>query len=257
MTQNTSARPDLAGLDIEQALAEDRLSVFLQPIVASGEGAGKPAYFECLARILVPGSPPITAAQFIPLAEQAGLVHAVDRRVLSITLGLLGQYQNLRLAVNVSGMSVAYRGWFTLLKALLAGRTEVARRLIIEITETAHMGELQDAFQFVGAVKELGCRVALDDFGTGYTSFGHLRDLPVDIVKIDGAYVAGVTETGRDSRFIEALAALAGHRGCSTVAECVENSAQGDSLARLGVGYLQGYQYGRPAAAETVLAAAA
>lgn len=254
----------ISGPDIETALAEDRLAIFLQPVVelasatGGGTAAGAPrvAYHECLARILMPGAEPLTAARFVPAAERDGQIHAVDRRVLAIALDLLGRHPGISLAVNVSGLTVTDRGWLTLLNVLLAGRGDVARRLVVEITETAAMGDIQDAFRFVGTVKDAGCRVALDDFGAGYTSFSQLRELPVDIVKIDGAYVGGVTEPGRQSRFIEALATLAHYRGCVTVAECVESEEQGESLARLGVQFLQGYRYGRPGAAETVLAAA-
>ena len=122
----------------------------------------------------------------------------------------------------------------------------MARRLVVEITETAALDDMEETVRFVSAVRDRGCRVALDDFGAGYTSFRHLKTLAVDIVKIDGSFVTNLAQRPEDFLFIKTLLDLAGGFGLETIAECVETGDVADMLKREGVKYLQGYYFGRP-----------
>src|SRR3546814_10640852 len=126
------------------------------------------------------------------------------------------------------------------------GRPDIASRLIIEITETAALQDFEETARFIGTVRDLGCKVALDDFGSGYTSFRQLKALTVDIVKIDGSFVRGVSDNPENQLFIRTLLNLANGFGLKTVAECVEPAEDARILMSESVEFLQGWQYGRP-----------
>ena len=119
--------------------------------------------------------------------------------------------------------------------------------LVVEITETAAVANVQDAIQFMREIKALGCRFALDDFGSGFSSFAYLRQLPVDIVKIDGGFIQNLASSAEDQLFVKALTDVAKGLGKITVAEFVENAETLTLLEKFGVDYAQGYHIGRPA----------
>jgi EAL domain-containing protein (putative c-di-GMP-specific phosphodiesterase class I) len=133
-----------------------------------------------------------------------------------------------------------------LLVSLLRDRPEVARQLVVEITETAALHDIQESARFVGTLRELGCRVALDDFGAGFTSFRYMQALDVDIVKIDGSFVRNLAESRDNQVFLRHLVGLADAFGLITVAECVESARDAAILRAEGVRFLQGYYFGRP-----------
>ena len=118
--------------------------------------------------------------------------------------------------------------------------------LIVEITETVALNDIEETARFVTAVRDLGCRIALDDFGAGYSSFRNLKALAVDCVKIDGSFVRGLTSNVDNQLFIRTLLGLADGFGLETVAECVETAEEANHLVRRGVRFLQGYYFGRP-----------
>jgi EAL domain-containing protein (putative c-di-GMP-specific phosphodiesterase class I) len=118
--------------------------------------------------------------------------------------------------------------------------------MIVEITETAALQDIEETARFVTAMRALGCKVALDDFGAGYTTFRHMKALTVDVVKIDGSFVRGVITSEENQMFIRNLLSLAKALDLATVAECVENLDDAEYLARQGVDFLQGYCFGKP-----------
>jgi EAL domain-containing protein (putative c-di-GMP-specific phosphodiesterase class I) len=130
--------------------------------------------------------------------------------------------------------------------ALVGDRPDLARRLIVEITETAALVDMEEAVRFVSEVRKLGCRVALDDFGAGYTSFRHLKALTVDVVKIDGSFVRDIAVNNDNRLFVRTLVGLARGFGLRTVAECVETPEAAKVLESEGADYLQGYHFARP-----------
>jgi len=130
--------------------------------------------------------------------------------------------------------------------AMLRGKPEIAGRLIVEITETAALHDIEESARFVTALRDIGCRVAVDDFGAGFTSFRHLRALTADIVKIDGSFVRNLSDNVDNQLFIRNLLGLADAFGLETVAECVETADDAAFLVGEGVQYLQGYYFGRP-----------
>jgi EAL domain-containing protein (putative c-di-GMP-specific phosphodiesterase class I) len=130
------------------------------------------------------------------------------------------------------------------LGALLRANTDAASRLIIEITETAAIQDLDDARGFVTRVKDLGCRIAIDDFGAGHTSFRNLRKLGVDIVKIDGAFVPNIAKSNDDRAFVRTLVDLSRRLGLKSVAEWVQDEQIAALLTEWGCDYLQGQLIG-------------
>lgn len=230
--------------EVSAALRGDRLVFAYQPVVAAT--SRDVVYYECLLRMRRDGGELVPAASFIPVVEQLGLIRSVDRQALELAVADLHRSTAVVLAVNVSSITAFDRMWLRLLTSLVGGRPELAERLIIEITETAAVPDVDEMAHFTAAVRTLGCRVALDDFGAGYSSFRQLKTLPLDLVKIDGSFVRQVADNLDNQLFVRTLVGLAEGLGLSTAAECVEREEDAALLARQGVTYLQGFRFGKP-----------
>lgn len=234
--------------EVIAALEEDRMRLVLQPMVSAE--TRKPAFYECLLRLQKPDGSLTSAGEFIPVIEQLGLARLVDRRTLDLSLDLLEQYPDIRLSVNVSGLTCTDHEWMTALQRRTAGRREITERMVIEITETAAIHDLDQSIAFVDMLKELGCKVAIDDFGAGYTSFKNLKALNVDMVKIDGAFVKNVIADTSDQVFIKTMITLARNFHMETVAEWVGDEESCRFLSDAGITYLQGFYFGMPLTVE-------
>ncbi len=254
--ERRSMRVNLAIAElIERGVRQRRIHMAYQPVVATN--GRQVCHYESLLRMRDDVGQIINAGSLIPVAEALGLMHQLDRVVLESVLATLSSHQAVSLAVNVSGLNAGQGSWLTLLQERLADRPDVARRLIVEITETVALLDIEETQRFVQSVRGLGCKVALDDFGAGYTSFRHLRRLGVDFVKIDGSFVRGIANEPDNRLFIRMLAGLANGFGLITVAESVENEAEAAVLAEEGIHQLQGYLFGRPRLGEPWLEPAA
>ena len=244
------ARRGLAvGAAVAAALRQNRLLFAFQPVVCAA--TGKVDYFECLLRMRDAEGGIVSGGEFITIVEELGWIGLIDRYVLKKTVQDLAADPEVRLGFNISGMTAGDRRWLRSLTALLAHRRDIARRLVIEITETAALGDIAESARFVEALRDAGCRVALDDFGAGHTSLRHLQILPVDIVKIDGSLVRNLTSRPQTRIFLRHLLGLINGFGLTTVAECVENAEDAALLRAEGVGYLQGHHLGRPTIGHT------
>ncbi|MEE9209576.1 MAG: EAL domain-containing protein [Kiloniellales bacterium] len=232
------------GDQVTEAIKDDRLVFAYQPIVDAVSHEVR--YYECLLRMHSPDGRLIAAGEFVPVVERLGLMRALDRRALDLTLRDLEQYPEITLAFNISGVTAADRGWLRTFIARLKDRSELASRLLVEITETAALHDLEDSARFVSIMRDLGCQVAVDDFGAGYTTFRHLKALTVDVVKIDGSFVQNLAASPENQLFIRNLLSLARAFNLVTVAECVETAEDAAILVREGVNLLQGYYFGRP-----------
>jgi EAL domain-containing protein (putative c-di-GMP-specific phosphodiesterase class I) len=229
---------------VRAALGQDRLLFAFQPVVCAA--SGEIDYFECLLRMRDHGGGLVPCGEFIAAAEESGLIGLIDRYVLNQAFGELAAHPRVRLGFNVSGRTACDRPWLRSLMALLRRRPECGRRLVVEITETAALDDLDESARFVDTLRHAGCRVALDDFGAGHTSLRHLRALAVDIVKIDGSFVRSLVGRRENRVILRHLLGLTRGFGLGTVAECVETAEQAALLREEGVGYLQGYHLGRP-----------
>lgn len=238
-SDRTDRRRANAALSAElvAALAEQRFTLGYQPVVETV--SRRLAFSEALLRLQRPGGE-VAAGEFVTLAERVGLIRLVDERALQLVFAALERTPEARLSVNVSGETVGDRSWRERLAGMLATNAALAGRLTIEITETALVQNADEAVRFVAALHDMGCRVAIDDFGAGYSSFRSLRDLKVDLLKIDGAYVEKLAASADDRAFVRALTDLARALGIQTVAEKVQDEAAAALLAGWGVDYLQG-----------------
>ncbi len=232
------------GEAVKQALREERLMLAFQPVVQARDHGVH--WYECLLRMRDTSGELVPAARFIPVVERLGLMRAIDRHVLDLAVADLMAHPEVTLAINISGLTAADRSWLRALVAHLRGRPEVARRLIVEITETAALHDIEDSARFVSTVRDLGCRVAIDDFGAGYTTFRHLKALTVDIVKIDGSFIRQIRDSAENQLFVRNLLSLARAFNLDTVAECVEDAAAAAFLADEGLDFLQGWHFGKP-----------
>jgi diguanylate cyclase (GGDEF)-like protein len=230
--------------DVQAALKDERLVFAFQPIVDANTHVVD--HYECLIRLQRMDGTIAPAGSFIPVVEQTGLMRLLDRRVLEMALGELARWPDVKLAINISGLTAGDPSWLRALSGTLKTRPDLARRLTVEITETVAIQDIDETAKFVAQVRELGCRVSLDDFGAGYTSFRNLKAIAVDSVKIDGSFVRGVASNIDNQLFIRTLLGLAEGFGLETVAECVESVEEARHLARKGVKLLQGYLFGMP-----------
>ncbi len=224
--------------EIVAALNERRIAIAFEPVVEAKSRAI--AFYESLMRVQRSDGSFAQANEIIPVAERVGLVRMLDHRVLELVVAELAAAPALQASVNVSPASTVDPNWWAGLGALLRADAGVAERLIIEITETAAIQDIDDTRGFVTRVKDLGCRIAIDDFGAGHTSFRNLRKLGVDIVKIDGAFVQNMLKSSDDRAFVHTLIDLSNRLGLKTVAEWVQDEETAKLLAEWGADYLQG-----------------
>ncbi len=230
--------------DVASALEEDRMRLMLQPIVSSA--TGEPAFYECLLRIAKPDGSTLGAGEFIEFAEQLGMSRLIDRRVLELAINILKRIPEITLSLNVSTRTCADPDWLVLLHRLTGGQARLTKRLIVEITETSAISDLDQTVAFVDTLKEMGCRVAIDDFGAGYTSFRTLKHLNCDLVKLDGAFVKNVVNDEGDRIFVRMMAEMGAVFGMETVAEWVTDGPTADIVAGLGITYMQGFHFAKP-----------
>src|SRR5215469_7870121 len=230
--------------EVAAALADNRLVFAYQPIVNAGGGVS--VHYECLLRLVRADGTILQAGQFIPAAEQLGLVRQVDRRALEMAVAELHAFPGISLAVNVSGTIASDRCWLESFVHYVQSNKNIAPRLVIELTETAALNDFEEGTRFISNLREMGCKVAIDDFGAGFTSFRNLKMLRVDIVKIDGAFIRGLAASRENQIFVRTLVELAKHFHLETVAEWVGSEEEANLLEAMGVEYFQGFHCGEP-----------
>jgi PAS domain S-box-containing protein len=229
---------------LRAALAPERLVAHVQPILASGSGAL--VQEELLVRMRAPEDPQrlLAPAEFIPRAEQLGLVSLVDRTMVS--MGVEMATRGRRAAVNLSARSILDPGFMDEVEqaALYAGR--YAPNLVFEITETVALDQLDAAADFAQRLTALGVGFALDDFGTGHGSLTELRALPIQFLKIDALFVQNALASRRDQAMVSGIVGLARQLGMLTVAEGIEDAATLRLIGDCGVDCVQGFFLGVP-----------
>jgi EAL domain-containing protein (putative c-di-GMP-specific phosphodiesterase class I) len=226
------------------------LVLHAQPIVALGRPAAATTRFELLLRVTGEDGALLAPAAFLAQAEEEGRIALVDAWVAEQAIRLLHADRaargSLELACNVSATTLQDPRFADRLEALLHERPVRPGSLTLEVTETAALRSL-DAVSAVSArARALGCRLALDDFGAGFAGFLHLKQLELDVVKLDRALVGDVGERAADRRLVAAIVALAASLGVELIAEGIEDAATADALAGLGVPTGQGFHFGRP-----------
>ena len=233
---------------IREALETDGFVLLGQPIVSLADGAV--VRHELLLRMVAEDGSLIPPGAFLSLAERAGVIGSIDRWVLRRAFAMLRSAQDdgrfPQYSVNLSGPSVGDPEILALIEAGLASLTRSAGALVLEVTETAAVVDINRARAFTERLRALGVTLALDDFGSGYGSFAYLKQLPFDVLKIDGQFVRSLTTSAEDQAVVTALVTIARSLGKTTVAEFVETAETLTMLHDLGVDEAQGYLLGRP-----------
>ena len=221
---------------IVSALNERRVKLAFQTVAHAQ--TREIAFRECLVRLYEAEGREIDAMAILSVAEKLDLVRMIDHRVLELVAAGLRADPKPTLSLNVSASTVHDPVWMAAFTAEM--RNGLGSRLIVEITESAAIRDVEATRGFVARVKDFGCRVAIDDFGAGYTSFRNLRRLGVDMVKIDGSFVANLEHAPDDRVFVRALLELARELGMETVAEWVQSEKAAATLIGWGCNYFQG-----------------
>ena len=215
--------------------------------------------FEVLLRMRDADGALVSADRLIPLAEDKGFIGVIDRWVLSSVLAWLNAHGDRLthtrfVCMNLSGASLNDEHFVADAFALLARFPRAAQRLCIEITESVALHDLDNMRRFIDEARRVGAKVALDDFGAGYTSFSYLKELPADVLKIDGTFIRGVNSHPSNLAIVEAIVSLARSLGMKTIAEWAEDRATVETLVEAGIDFIQGYAVARPLSPELILA---
>ena len=235
---------------ISRALEHDQFCLYQQPIVASQQPSKETrAYVEILLRMIGDDGELISPEAFIPSAERYGLMAQIDRWVITHFLDYLTQQPesaSYGYMLNLSGACLTDETFLSFLQNYLRKSPDLGQQICFEITETAAISNLGKAVEFINAIQQLDCKFALDDFGSGMSSFGYLKALPVDYIKIDGNFIVDMMEEDATRLIVEAINSVGHGMGLQTIAESVEDEATADYLREIGVDYLQGYGIARP-----------
>lgn len=233
---------------VRTMLEQDRFQLVYQPIVAASDGALLD--YEVLVRMVCDDGQIILPGGFMPAAERFGLIHSVDRWIVQRAIEQLARLHAdgnpAHFSINLSGKAFEDDTLLPMIRKQLDTTGLDPSHVTFEITETAAIANLAAAEEFISALKDIGCQFALDDFGSGFSSFAYLKHLPVDKLKIDGAFVKGMAHSSVDQAMVESMNQVAHALGKITVAECVENEATLKILRDMHVDRAQGNFIGRP-----------
>ena len=227
-----------------------------QKIASCTEGASP--HYEILLGVNEDLVPCHTTQSFVVMAEQMGHIHNLDRWVLRSALEWMdnnpaGLDRLSGLSVNLSGNSLTLTDHVDTMVALLSNYAHLTNKLIFEVTETAAIENLGIAIQALRKLRKLGCRIALDDFGSGYSSYGYLRNLPLDYLKIDGTYIRNILNDKTDQALTASMVDVAHALGLKVIAEFVDSEATYTWLKEQGVDYVQGYWVHEPERLDTLI----
>jgi diguanylate cyclase (GGDEF)-like protein/PAS domain S-box-containing protein len=233
------------------ALEQDRLLLDYQEVVPLGPDAGAGIHIELLLRLREEDGTVFPPGAFVPAAERYGLMPLVDRWVIRSALSNFARLHPcgdaLRTcAINLSGASIEDEGLADFILDTIAEYSIPAKRICLEITETVAVRNLLRVVGVMERLRAAGCRIALDDFGAGMSSFGYLKNLPVDVIKIDGSFVRDLGSDPMSRAIVNAVAQIGHQRGLKVVAEWVDSEHTLVVLRELGVDYGQGFVLHRP-----------
>jgi EAL domain-containing protein (putative c-di-GMP-specific phosphodiesterase class I) len=257
MHTTNGAKPQSAWLErLQAAIREQRFELLAQPIRGLAPGSGD--VYELLLRLRAIDGDLIPPGSFLPDAERFELIQQIDRWVFDRAIHILAEQRALGhdivLSVNMSGKTLGDPNILDDLGSMIADCPVEPGRLIVEVTETAAIINIDKARVVARGLRDLGCRFALDDFGAGFASFYYLKHLDFDYLKIDGEFIRNLPQNPTDQLVVRSVVDIARGVGAQTIAEFVADDETVDCLRALGVDYGQGYHLGRPQELETLLA---
>ncbi|MDJ0509682.1 MAG: EAL domain-containing protein [Crocosphaera sp.] len=236
---------------LRQALENQEFHLYYQLIIslATSELLG----FEALIRWHHPRQGWISPSEFIPIAEETGLIIPLGEWLLqeacqqiSILENRFSKFNSLKISVNISSHQISQANFVERVKSILETTQLKAHYLNLEITETVLMNNIESGCFKLQCLQNLGIQISIDDLGTGYSSLNYLQQLPIDILKINRSFVARLESNPEQLQIIEAIIKLADTLGMKTLAEGIETSEQSDLIKSLGVNYAQGFLFSKP-----------
>ena len=230
--------------DLRQASLKNELEVFYQPLI--DVDSKEVTAVEALIRWRHPTRGLVSPIDFIPMAEETGLIIPIGEWVLRTACKQVLEWPNLRVAVNLSPIQFRNRDLVQTVKQVLAETGLAPERLELEITESILINDTQAALVILSALKEIGVNIAMDDFGTGYSSLGYLNSFPFDKIKIDRSFISTISDTDKSTAIVKSVISLGRSLSMITTAEGVETSEQSRFLRQEGCTEVQGYFFGRP-----------
>lgn len=251
-------RNDIAGIqNIRNALDENHLTLFYQPVHRITDTGTEMAHCEILLRIINEHGETLSPADFIPVAEKYNLMGEIDRWVITNVMTWVAKhqadYQIPRFLINLSGLSFIDEDFLGFVINELDRHAVNPSNIAFEITETAAVDNITQANEFIDELRKKGCHFALDDFGTGFSTFAYLKNLTIDYLKIDGSLVKNIPTDRVDREMVRAINEIGHTVGAKTIAEFVEDLATVDILREIGVEYAQGYGIQRPEALDKLI----
>ena len=238
---------------LQSALKNDEFMLFVQAVASLDQSFSEPpiTHFEFLLRLSDANGQPISPWQIIKAAERYDLMRDIDRWVIGHALQFVaknstGAGANCSFSINLSGQSAADPTLKAFIQEQIALYKVDPARVWFELTETAAISHFAVAVDLIDNIRSTGAKVALDDFGSGLSSYGYLKNLSIDVIKIDGQFVKEIVGNPIDREMVRAIHRVAQAMDVVTVAEFVENQAIADELIKIGVNYAQGYHYGKP-----------
>jgi len=237
---------------VNESIQNREVHLRYQPIVTvSGPQAGEVHHSEILLSVLGDDGKPVSPQDFVLAAERFHRMPALDRLIVQETFAWASAHPDLiektgSLAINLSGRSLNEPDFLGFLMNLIQNTGVPVEHISFEVTETAGVNSMSQASAFIETVKAAGCSFSLDDFGSGMSSYGYLKHLPVDFLKIDGAFVRAMDKNPEDFAIVKSITEIAHFMGKKVIAECVENEQILTLLGEIGVDYAQGYHVGRP-----------
>ncbi len=237
---------------VQEALRENGFLLYCQPVVPLNQSQHS-QHFEMLVRMKGEDEDVLLPGVFMPAAERYQLMPMLDRWVIHHSLQSISMVWpeissvDPVFCINLSGQSLTNPGFQSFVVDELRQAGVAFRNICFEITETAAIGNIDEAIVFMNAIKKLGCKFALDDFGAGLSSFGYLKVLPVDYLKIDGSFVRDMVSDDVSRSMVQAIYQIGRTMGLLTIAEFVEDEQTRELLRQIGVDYIQGFGVGKPA----------
>jgi len=233
---------------IRTALENDTLCFYLQP---QFDISHRLRGFEALARLKDEDGSFISPARFIPVAEKAGLIDQIDRRIFRDSAMFLGDLirrtgADLTLSVNVSARHLMRNDFLEEVRSIVQTCNFPVRDLEIEITESIMIDSADEALKCINGIRQMGAHIALDDFGTGYSSLSYLNNFPADILKVDKSFIDKMNTSDSSKQYVAAIISIGHIMNFDVISEGVEQPEQLDTLRSIGCDYIQGYIWGRP-----------
>jgi diguanylate cyclase (GGDEF)-like protein len=236
---------------LTRAVEEDQFTLYFQPIIPCANKSRHHTYLEILLRLIDDDGTIIAPGAFLQAAEKYNMVSSIDRWVIENSMAWLAETEKsggrpITISINISGQTISSPDMLKFIIDKMDETGAPAEQIVFEITETAAIANITSATSFMLTLRGCGFRFSLDDFGSGLSSFTYLKKLPVDFLKIDGAFVRDILSDPVDYAMVRSINELGQLLGKETIAKFVETTGLAEELERMGVNYVQGYAFAKP-----------